>query len=634
MIVRYIGLFVMFFTPFSFADDGPSRALPRNIHLGEAFYDAYQGRYFEAITRLEIELGQDYRAQAFTFNTTPSRVDQNSEFSVESVELAYGLPQLAEFVIQAIPEDSVGGSAVNGLAYRLARFYFEKGQPEKALLAIKKIKGAVPEDMRNDELFLRAQIYMANRHFEDAVKILQELQNVKNFVGFAGYNLGIAWHQSGQAQKGFEQIDKVGQLATGDEGTLAIKDKANLILGYRLLESGQSRSAKQYFDRVRLTGPFSNKALLGSGWVDASLGDFERALVPWGVLMARNMADETVQESLLAVPYAYGKLGLYGKAIQLYGKALESFDVELAKLDGSITSIRTGRFLQAVAGDEFRQDKGWVVNLRTLPGMPETHYLLELMSSNHFQESLYNYLDLNFLRKQLATWAEDIDSYRKLIDMRRKYYEPLLPRIDKQIQALDASNKLRMEKRGHVNDLMKSMQTVPQPDLLATPDERNLKRPMVENLRAFEKHHKGDTREATKQIRIRSKRLIGVVQWQIDTAYEERLAQLKENLRQLDVDEQNLANIYDSVFMVRRIAAQSYEHYPDQIKQLIARTQDSRDKVKTLMARQGYLLEEMAINELGIRRKRLEEYQVQVAFAQAELYELANKNKKSGAKVK
>ena len=368
MIVRYIGLFVMCFTTVSAADDGPSRAQLRNIHLGEAFFDAYQGRYFEAITRLEIELRQDYRAQAFTYNTAPSQVGQNSEFSVESVELAYGLPQQAELVIQAIPEDSMGSTAVNGLAYRLARFYFQKGQPEKALLTIKKIRGAVPDDIRNDELFLRAQIYMANKHFEDAVKILQELQNVKNFVGFAGYNLGIAWHQGGQEQKGFEQIDKMGQLAASDEGTLAIKDKANLILGYRLLDSGQSRSAKQYFDRVRLAGPFSNKALLGSGWVDASLGDFERALVPWGVLMARNMADETVQESLLAVPYAYGKLGLYGKAIQLYGKALENFDMELAKLDGSIKSIRSGRFLQAAAGDEFRQDKNWVVNLRELPG--------------------------------------------------------------------------------------------------------------------------------------------------------------------------------------------------------------------------------------------------------------------------
>ena len=52
------------------------------------------------------------------------------------------------------------------------------------------------------------------------------------------------------------------------------------------------------------------------------------------------------------------------------------------------------------------------------------------------------------------------------------------------------------------------------------------------------------------------------------------------------------------------------------------------------MARQGYLLEEMALNELGIRRKRLEEYQVQVAFAQAELYELASKKKKYGAEIK
>jgi hypothetical protein len=43
------------------------------------------------------------------------------------------------------------------------------------------------------------------------------------------------------------------------------------------------------------------------------------------------------------------------------------------------------------------------------------------------------------------------------------------------------------------------------------------------------------------------------------------------------------------------------------------------------MARQGRVLEQMAINELDKRRKRLEEYQIKARFALAESYDRATK---------
>lgn len=633
MMARYFWLLGVCVTQFSFAGDIPSRTKVKDLHLREAFYNAYQGKYFEAITRLEIAYEQGYEVEEF--NRIPSHFQaSNTDFSIVDAELSYRMSQKAELVIKAASDGNINQSAQNEMAYRLARLYLQKGDPKRALRSIKKIAGMIPEGIRDEELFLRAQIYMANGQFDDAVNILQGLQDVKSFEGYAAYNLGIALYQSGQEQKWLEQLDKTGQITSDDEGALAIRDKANLMLGYRLLESGQPGSAKQYLDRVRLEGPFSNKALLGSGWIDASLENFERALVPWTVLMKRNVTDKTVQESMLAVPYAYGKLGLYGKAAQLYGSALEGFDRELAKLDSSIKSIREGKFLRAVAREEFKQDKNWVVKLRTIPEAPETYYLLELMATGDFQESLNNYLDLDDLRMRLASWNQDIEAYKELLDLRRNYYKALLPDIDRQVLALDLPNKLRQEQRHHVDDLLKSMLVSPRPDLLATPDERNLRQSLLENLRAFEEKHVGDTSEQVNQVRRRTKRLIGVLQWQIETAYDQRLANIREQLRQLDTDEDNLAKIYDSYFILRKVAIQGYEGYQNRISQLITRVHDSQDKVMALLARQGHLLEEMAINELGLRRKRLEEYQVQGIFALAEIYDRAGNKQNAGAGTK
>jgi hypothetical protein len=54
--------------------------------------------------------------------------------------------------------------------------------------------------------------------------------------------------------------------------------------------------------------------------------------------------------------------------------------------------------------------------------------------------------------------------------------------------------------------------------------------------------------------------------------------------------------------------------------------------VSTLMARQGSILEAMAIQELEQRRTRLEEYQVQARFALAESYDRATKHQEGEAK--
>ena len=68
---------------------------------------------------------------------------------------------------------------------------------------------------------------------------------------------------------------------------------------------------------------------------------------------------------MLALPYAYGKLNVHGRAAIFYGRALDSFGVEVDKLNASIESIRAGKFLAALIREEIRRDKDWVIRLRS-----------------------------------------------------------------------------------------------------------------------------------------------------------------------------------------------------------------------------------------------------------------------------
>ena len=82
-----------------------------------------------------------------------------------------------------------------------------------------------------------------------------------------------------------------------DDGSRSIRDKANLVLGSLLMDEEDFSQAQLSFDRVRLEGPLSNQALLSAGWASAAAGNYERAIVPWGILAERERTDAAVQEA-------------------------------------------------------------------------------------------------------------------------------------------------------------------------------------------------------------------------------------------------------------------------------------------------------------------------------------------------
>jgi hypothetical protein len=358
---------------------------------------------------------------------------------------------------------------------------------------------------------------------------------------------------------------------------------------------------------------------LGSGWADAFQGHFERALVPWSILVTREVTDASVQEAMLAAPYAYGKLNVYSKAALLYGNALEKFNTELDKLDASIKSIREGYFLKALVREELKQDADWVVKLRKLPQTPETYYLLELMASHNFQESLKNYLDLEELRKKLETWKGDLDAFEEIIDQRRAYYQPLLPDIDKEFRRLDSQMRLRLEQRDRIEQRLNNMLVVPRPDYLATFKERIIGERIARLQREL---NKGKT-VVPSGVEARIKRLQGVLQWNIYTDYDRRFTEAYKHLYDLNHEVDKLNKKYNYFVRIRQAATQSYEGYDGVIHRLRILIRKAREKVGELMARQGHMLESMAVNELIKRRERLAEFQIKVRFAMAESYDRA-----------
>ena len=610
----------------------------RDLYFGEVLFYAYQDLHFDALARLDTELSQYYELDESELDQFHKHLGQ-AEFSVGDIELQYRMNQRAGKAIQAVLGEGVDLATRNQAALALARVFYKKNDPQSTLYALQLIRdepeksrydakysldvlrGKEPESFKTDVAYLRALASIDTGQFTEAANSLQLLKKEKNLKGFVLYNLGIALIQSGEEEQGLAVLDELSSMELSDNGLLALKDKTSLKLAYRYLDKGDASQAQKYFERVRLDGPYSNRALLGSGWIAVSQGRYDRALVPWSILHNRAETNYSVQEALMAVPYAYGKLNAYGKAANLYDHAMDVFAEEINSLDDSIKNIRKGKFLTALLDDKSDKDKNWVVNLRDLPDTPETRYVLELMASHDFQQSYKNYKDLAELHHHLDKWLGDLRVYEEMIDIRRAYQEPLLPVVEKEFKKLDARIKLRLEQRDNLATKIKNMLISPRPEYLATSTERQA----LNTIKALEEIISTKPQLVDAEIVRRTKRLRGVLKWRVESEYDQRLTDAYNNLVSLDKIIKKLKLRYNSFIRTRQAATQSYEGYTIPIRQLRTRIFAAQRKLKGVMAKQGRLLETMAINELDSRRKRLEEYQIKARFALAESYDRATK---------
>ena len=610
----------------------------RDLYFGEVLFYAYQDKYFEALSRLDIELKQHYRVDEGQLDPLYLNLGQ-AEFSVGDIELQYRMDKRAGKAIQAVLGSGIDLATRNQAAFALAKMYQRKNDAPATLYALDLIKkdldlskydgdaspeelrGTLPEHFWIDVAYLRAQANIGVGQFSKAVEILESLRGEPSLRGYVLYNLGIALIQAQQEDEGLRVLDELGRMETDENDLLALRDKANLKLAYRMLEKGNAELAQTYFQRIRLDGPYSNHALLGAGWALASMERFDRALVPWSILHKREKTNYSVQEAMMAVPYAYGKLQAYGKSANLYNDAMNVFAYEISRLDESIKSIRTGKFLDALLDEKSKQDQNWVVNLRELPDSPETRYILEMMASNDFQASYKNYRDLDALENGLESWLDNLRTFEEIIDIRRAYQEPLLPEVEEKFKKLDARARLRLEQRNSLAKKIDNMLIAPRPDYLATAQER-VDSDRVTYLEQYIAEH--PERVGAETIR-RVQRLRGVLSWRLRSEYDQRLTDAYNHLLSLDEYIERFKLRYGSFVRTRQAATQSYEGYEAPIRKLRTGLFELQRRLKGIKARQGKLLENLAINELDLRRKRLEDYQIKARFALAESYDRATK---------
>ena len=399
----------------------------KDLYYGDVLFYFYQDDYFNALTRLRA--AQD--------KGRVSHHADEAELLLGGLYLSYGEHLEAGKIFERLLARNVSPSVANRAWFYLGKVWYQRSYWSQAEGALRKIKGELPPRLEAEKRNLLAQVLIQQGRYDDAIAELNGWRGPPDWTAYAQFNLGVALVRKGRMNDAATMLDGVGRMQTSDEELLALRDKANLALGYAYLQTDQAANAKPVLQRVRLQGAQSNKALLAVGWAESAEKNYREALVPWMELHRRNLLDAAVQESYLAVPFAFAKLNANAQAADYYNTAILSYSDESARIDESIEAIRNGKLLDTLLTHDRAGNQGWFWQLENLPQAPESRYLYHLLAGNEFQEGLKNYRDLNFMQRNLAEWSRSLVAFGDMVDTRQAAYDQRLPKIDASLAGVD-----------------------------------------------------------------------------------------------------------------------------------------------------------------------------------------------------
>ena len=405
----------------------PQAMAESDPHLRAAQFDQAMGRPFEAL----VNLLADQRLSHI------QRQPAEAEQQLAELYLHYGAHQRAAELLQA-------SSGVQDQAwFLLAREQYRRGLDEEALASLGRISVPLAEPLQQERLLMAGALNLRTGQLAAAEEPLRQLANFRDgspsWVDPGRFNLAVALYRLGREDEARAELRSLGQLSGKDAESGALRDKANLTLAYADLKAGRFGDAESYFKRARLDGPLSNTALLGLGRLYADQEQYKKALVPWLELSKRDPSEQTVQDALLAVPYAFGKLEAFKQALEYYRRAMDVFQQEVGRLQQVQAQVESGAAVTALAEALAGEAVGQRSALTALPEESGAVFLRALYSTREFQETLKHFTQLQFALQRQAQWRTELQANTKLTAQQR---EALLARCD----ALASDLKLMSDK--------------------------------------------------------------------------------------------------------------------------------------------------------------------------------------------
>ncbi|WP_049723161.1 hypothetical protein [Gilvimarinus polysaccharolyticus] len=412
----------------------PHRAA-QDLRYGESLYHYYTGDLPQALSVL-------LRAEHDGGITKHQHYPQLMR---AGMYLAYGMDDRAraEFAAhlghhtsgQDHPNQNVPQKVRDTAHYYLAQLDYRAGDYAEAAASAVIIGDTLSDSLGDNLALLNAHLLIKAGPVPSLQEAQTTLSPLQQNRALALLNLGNAAARAGdpiRAQHYYQAglATDLPDSASGLDEALAVRDKTLTALGYSFLQLGDYASAKAAFRDVRLDSNLANSALLGYGWAAASYHDYVLALKPWQALRNRSLLEPAVQETLLAVPWAYEQLKAPRSALIAYRESEQLLTDEFTRIKHTLESLDRELLLASLRRNDLqgalltqgdgRALQSWLTLDQVNVLASDSRYLQELLKRDALQDSAQQLRDLLLLQDKLNHWQVKLDIYRQLIADKRQ----------------------------------------------------------------------------------------------------------------------------------------------------------------------------------------------------------------------
>lgn len=635
-IRSYLLALGMAVTPLPIAAQEEPKTAVADLRYGVALYHYYQQDYISALAELMV---------ADTRDGIQGHSD-NPELIAGGVSLAFGMQQHAEMVFTRILQDERRPQSVRDAAwFYLGKLHYTRGDWAAAEQSFARVSSEFNPALRAQMQSLQINIRIRNNNYVDLTLDNIDAKALRSWSPFTFYNLGAAHAREGNfssAQTFFSELEDIdiADSHTRRKEQWALQDKAYTALGYSYLAEKKYAAAIREFTKVRLDGIFANQALLGYGWAAVAQEEYAQALRPWQLLQQRSLMYPAVQESLLAVPYAYEKLAAQGEAVNAYHNAEELLTREIQLIRDMRATLTEGELLTLIgseplsaedAKEVLRADaagdaaltavvtddgQNWLKLDDTSIIKTRSAYLNELFAKNTFQTAVLDLRDLLRLQKLLQNWQPKLDAYHDLL-LQKQAARGRQEQQLAQASVAQREQQLTAERNAFARRL-EQIQRDENVIALADDETRALYARVErgEQTIARMKVAGQDTRELETRLNMFG----GILLWRAAQNYPAQVAAQQAELKVID---ENLAQIAKTRQNISDITATSMDIQPTLARLQVLNKDVSAQLANTdqLIAKQSQQLRKQVDQQLAAHEKRLNNYLAQAHLAVARLYD-------------
>lgn len=584
----------------------------KDLDYGVALFHFFQEKNFSAITDLLV--AEHYKRL--------KSGDKNPRLLLGGLYLSYDLHDQSADIFKQLLDDKDLNTPLtiqDRAWYLLGKNYYQNNFLAESELALKNIKDTLQADDEAEKLYLLNTIYLRDNKTEQATKILDQIPADSIWKSYAQFNTAVYLiKKQNTAAKGHELLSELANTDAPHPEKKIIKDKANLALAFVALKDKQSQLAIDHFNKVRLKGTETNKALIGLGWGLYRQKKYDDATIPWlNLASSQTESDLAVQEALISVPYAFEKMQEKEKALYQYDLAIASYKFQLEETQKLLNHIKSQNFIRELNPGSLGNESTPIVSIIKNINPLMTRYLLPLLTSDRFQHAIKSYQEIVHLEYKMNRWENSMPALHMILKEKRKTYKHKLAHTVND-DSLDRVNALT-QKHKKLSIELRQIEGKQIAIKLATADELekltllNTSEKRLKKLKDSDE----DTNEQADKLRL----LKGLMTWKIDTDFPVRIWKAKRQMQQLDLAIQNMKKAIHSLKASWKQAPADFSTFDKRIQNKESQIQTLRSQLKLAINTQKKYLRKMALDALKLHRNQIKLYHDRALYSKARLYD-------------